>query len=421
MLDIKVEDWDLIGGNDLIGRLSLPLFPMEDKKVYRGWHTLRGEDGEEDAALGRVELMFRCIFNPEREAADAAAKAAAGGGADVTKSLPRWLKRAMDKFSITMKSTEVAMRRVPMSREDSKLFGRVLREPAIAIGKADLRETSLGTDEVVLIADALKENALLTFLNISNNSVFDHRDIEGDPSPNRGLLSLAAGLRVNETLTYLDISECHVEPDGLSELAQGVRHNNALETLKLGRNPLCGVTSHLNGRYSSAGVVALGEAVSHLTRLRTLAVPECQLCGVDARGRSKRGKFRVEAVANLVLRLEQNLSLTEVNLSDNGIAEGGGLPVLGTLLDGELKTAYKMIEKLDRGKKKYLMLRRNHATFEVKAGSQPDFEFEIGFDVGRDGAKPPGGEKGLVGSESAPVLATRAAAPTRAGGGAPAE
>ena len=40
-VSITIEDWDLTSGPDFMGRVSVPLAELADKRAHRSWHKLR--------------------------------------------------------------------------------------------------------------------------------------------------------------------------------------------------------------------------------------------------------------------------------------------------------------------------------------------------------------------------------------------
>ena len=98
-LDVVVDDYDLVSGNDFIGRCVVPLGPLGDKKVWRQYHALLPQEGgnktqaaavkpttpggtphagpaaaaaaaatdatPEEGALGELELLCRWRYSPE--------------------------------------------------------------------------------------------------------------------------------------------------------------------------------------------------------------------------------------------------------------------------------------------------------------------------------------------------------------------
>ena len=70
-LEVLVEDWDRLSGNDFMGRLDPPLAldELRDKARVRRWFALAPAAGEtrqteREKARGEVELVLRWRYNP---------------------------------------------------------------------------------------------------------------------------------------------------------------------------------------------------------------------------------------------------------------------------------------------------------------------------------------------------------------------
>ncbi|KAK3276109.1 hypothetical protein CYMTET_15802 [Cymbomonas tetramitiformis] len=72
----------------------------------------------------------------------------------------------------------------------------------------------------------------------------------------RGLLAIASALRINSTLTYLNLSRNLIGPAGAAALASGLAHNSRLQVLDLSNNDL------VDEGANSDGIQALAEAVA---------------------------------------------------------------------------------------------------------------------------------------------------------------
>ena len=81
-----------------------------------------------------------------------------------------------------------------------------------------------------------------------------------------------------------------------------------------------------------------------------------QLCGLTAQAK---GRFNASGILALAPRLRFNTTLKQFNLSDNAIIESGGRPIMEDVL---ACTGFKLAEKLDKGKRRYCILRRHMDT-----------------------------------------------------------
>ena len=88
-LRILVEDWDLVSGNDFMGRGEVRLSKMRDKHRERRWVPLHGapREGSETAADGR--RMFSSMFGKSRKGAKGAGDASPATGREARPAAAR--------------------------------------------------------------------------------------------------------------------------------------------------------------------------------------------------------------------------------------------------------------------------------------------------------------------------------------------
>ena len=187
--------------------------------------------------------------------------------------------------------------------------------------------------------------------------------------PNAGLAALGEALKKNTGLTSINLSESHVEAQGLRALSEGLRRNAALTELKLARNEVCDVSPQGWGAFSARGVLALGDALRVNATLQRLDLQRNQLCGVTAPWVvGKRGKFVTVALQVFCPSLKNNDVLRELNLTDNGILEAGGRPIITELAAarGQGGADFRLAERLGKAKRHYCILRRR-AFFEAQS------------------------------------------------------
>ncbi|KAJ1450927.1 hypothetical protein M885DRAFT_531139 [Pelagophyceae sp. CCMP2097] len=60
-LELVVEDYDLIGSNDFMGKCAVPLEGLKDRKVHRAFYALSAQDGA--AADGELEVAARFFYD----------------------------------------------------------------------------------------------------------------------------------------------------------------------------------------------------------------------------------------------------------------------------------------------------------------------------------------------------------------------
>jgi hypothetical protein len=84
---------------------------------------------------------------------------------------------------------------------------------------------TLGIDGAKALADALKVNSTITSINLSNNNV----GVDGAKA-------LAAALKVNSTITSINLSNNNVGVDGAKALADALKDNSTITSISLSYN-----------------------------------------------------------------------------------------------------------------------------------------------------------------------------------------
>ena len=135
---------------------------------------------------------------------------------------------------------------------------------------------------------ALRVNTSLTSLDLSWNSI-----------RNRGASSLSEALRVNTSLTSLDLSENSIGVEGASSLSEALRVNTSLISLDLSKNSI-----------GDEGASSLSKALRVNTSLTSLDL--------------RYNYIRDEGASCLSEALRVNTSLTSLHLSHNSIGVKGG-------------------------------------------------------------------------------------------------
>ena len=190
---------------------------------------------------------------------------------------------------------------------------------------------------------------------------------------NVGLKVLGEALKTNAGLTSLNLSESHVEAGGLAALSAGLRRNASLTELKLARNEVCNVSVQGWGAHSSCGVTALGEALGVNATLQKLDLSRNQLCGVTAPWcAGTRVTFAPGALLALRRPLASNAALRELNLTDNGVLEAGGRPLIRDLSGARHRAGgdFRLLERIGKATRPYCILRRAGYFKEVAAAAR---------------------------------------------------
>ncbi|XP_078368375.1 uncharacterized protein LOC144652233 isoform X3 [Oculina patagonica] len=134
---------------------------------------------------------------------------------------------------------------------------------------------------------ALKINTTLTYVDLGGKNIGDH-----------GARSLSEVLKVNATLTYLDVSENNIGPRGTDSIFEALKHNATLTNLNVSNNNI-----------GEDGAYSLFRALEHNTTLTNLDVSNNNI-GED-------GAFL------LFRALRHNTTLTNLDVSNNNIGKDG--------------------------------------------------------------------------------------------------
>mmetsp|Transcript_25896 Transcript_25896/g.33701 ORF Transcript_25896/g.33701 Transcript_25896/m.33701 type:complete len:200 (-) Transcript_25896:27-626(-) len=64
-LELKVEDWDRVGGNDFLGRVYVSLADLNPQgRVDKRIHVLLDKEGKHDMERGHIEVAMRWTYDP---------------------------------------------------------------------------------------------------------------------------------------------------------------------------------------------------------------------------------------------------------------------------------------------------------------------------------------------------------------------
>eukprot|EP00434_Breviolum_minutum_P037107 symbB.v1.2.032890.t1/scaffold4013.1/size46388/1 len=140
-----------------------------------------------------------------------------------------------------------------------------------------LQDGNLATPRIQELAEGLKNNSILTKLNLYNNNIGD-----------TGAQGLAEMLKHNSTLTDLYLGCNNIGPEGAQALAEGLKHNSTLTNLSLYFNKLgdtgaqgfAEMLKHnsaltnlkLEGNIADTGAQALAEGLKHNSTLTHLSL-----------------------------------------------------------------------------------------------------------------------------------------------------
>eukprot|EP00731_Ephydatia_muelleri_P007494 Em0003g1742a len=194
-------------------------------------------------------------------------------------------------FRLWIERVELYMREAGIS-EGKK--GTMLRENEVLTSLL-LEDCGLGPEGLCEMCNAVGMNTTLTSLHLSGNE-FDDQSIA----------CLGTMLREKKMLTTLGLNHCGLGPEGLCEVCNAVRMNTTLTYIDLSEN-----------RFDDKSITCLGTMLRENKMLTTLGLNRCGL-----------GPEGLCEVCNAV---RMNNTLTYINLSENRF-DDQNITCLGTML-----------------------------------------------------------------------------------------
>ncbi|KAL9965588.1 hypothetical protein ACROYT_G029409 [Oculina patagonica] len=230
----------------------------------------------------------------------------------------------------------------------ARAFGSFLTLQTLTAG------VSLSEADVVVLAEALKVNATVTSLDLSFNNVSD-----------QGAASLAEALKGNITLTRLDLSDNNIYDDGAADLAEALKANTNLTRLDLTDN-----------RIGDHGATCLAEAL----KLNTA------LTGLDLSNKTRfelaDNRIGDHGATCLAEALKLNTSLTWLDLADNLIGDHGATCLAEALkLNTSLTSLDLSVNHIGEAAISELRrLEHDNRLFSLEQQSRFQFDSHIEFD-----------------------------------------
>ena len=169
------------------------------------------------------------------------------------------------------------------------------REMGLHLEEMDGYAVGIGDAGAASLSKALKVNSSLTNLNLSWNCITDS-----------GASTLSQALKTNSTLTILDLSSNRIGESGVACLSGALKVNSTLASLRLGNNDL-----------SDPGAASLSEALKVNSTLVSLDLSS--------------NKISDPGAVSLSRALAANASLTDLNLRDNWISATGAASLFHAL------------------------------------------------------------------------------------------
>jgi Ran GTPase-activating protein (RanGAP) involved in mRNA processing and transport len=141
--------------------------------------------------------------------------------------------------------------------------------------KFDVSGNNLRAEEGTVLAEALKDNHVITELNLSDNVLAEDSHEDTDMS---GVIALSNAIPTIRALTKFDISDNLLQANGGKALAAGLKGNQAITELNIANNYL-GVQDRADNSDLS-GLIAISDAIPTMGALKSLNVSLNALCGI---------------------------------------------------------------------------------------------------------------------------------------------
>jgi hypothetical protein len=178
---------------------------------------------------------------------------------------------------------------------------------------------------ITAIADALRVNGSLTRVDVRRNK------IAGDGAAQLSAAVLGNlkiekfnGIPIKEmranSITELDLEGQGVGVEGGMVVARFVPVMVGLTSLNLSSNQLCGLDDRGTGTYTAEGITAIADAMRVNGALTSLNLRDNQLCGLDEIGR---GTYTAEGITAIADALRVNGALTALDLSSDCLKDEG--------------------------------------------------------------------------------------------------
>ena len=205
------------------------------------------------------------------------------------------------------------------------LFGSNLNEVYI-----DFIFEFLNEGLTAILFEVIKVNETVTILNLLGNGVCDagatsiaeaikvnktlaNLNLSGNGISDAGVTSIAEAIKANKTLTDLDLSENGISDAGATSIAEAIKVNKTLTDLDLSGNGV-----------SDAGATSIAEAIKVNKTLTDL--------DLSGNGVSDAG------ATSIAEAIKVNKTLTHLRLSDNGISDAGATSIVEAIKVNETLT-----------------------------------------------------------------------------------
>ena len=175
--------------------------------------------------------------------------------------------------------------------------------PQSGVAIIDISNHNLGPEDLEKVAKELHDNTVVSELIISGNEVARDKHYMY-LTDLLGIKELSAALPTMTALIKLDISRNNLGPEGIRQLAEGLRGNATLKRINAAQNRATWtIRSSYKGYTDMSGIKALFEVIPTMLALTHLDI--------------SRNELGVEGCTLLAEVLRDNRTMDELNLSNN--------------------------------------------------------------------------------------------------------
>jgi Ran GTPase-activating protein (RanGAP) involved in mRNA processing and transport len=170
--------------------------------------------------------------------------------------------------------------------------------------------------DAILLASDLSQAVVtgeLTALDLSSNDLKDE-DVS----------AICEAIRSNKETKLASLNfKCNgIGPVGAIAVAAMVAVTSSLTSLNLSENALCGRT-YVGGTYTAEGITAIADALRHNGGLTSIDLSRNQLCGISDDWTCQQGTYTTEGITAIADALRVNGVLTKLSLAWNKLEEQG--------------------------------------------------------------------------------------------------
>ena len=259
--------------------------------------------------------------------------------------------RFLNFCSKTFCNRTIGLNENGLGEESIKILSAIIKKNTFFC-RIYLSKNNIGDSGAILLASTLKSNKYIVMIDLSSNDIsaegcskffqqlhnneslvsINISSLEGlrrNRLGPRGAEALGELLKVNRTLTHINIADTGIGKEGLEYISQGIAHNQVLVGLDLGYNgfgyaglgDFCGVlaTTRLQ-ELAVAGNKIGGKGCEVIAKMLMNHCPLCTLCKLDV----AMCEISCHGICCIFEALENNPTVTVLNADNNPIGQYAG-------------------------------------------------------------------------------------------------